>query len=172
MSAWLDFATTCRVGSIRGSMAYAFGDGRLKSLLASHEALLTTLTARLRFRRTPGSDGLLPSPRGEFGIGKREGRGGPHFAGFKPSRSRGLLATTSYQPFRVNPADNAEPANQMMGHQAPGLILFVFVLWDTHSFGDLPLLHPAGGSGFSDAQDEPLLIFEFCFWLCHADRMS
>jgi hypothetical protein len=55
----------------------------------------------------------------------------PHFAGFKPSRSRGLLATTNYQPFRVNPADNAEPANQMMGHQAPGLILFVSVLWDT-----------------------------------------
>src|SRR6476646_2715236 len=92
MSAWWDFATTCRVGSIPGSMAY--------------------------------------------------------------------------------PADNAEPANQMMGHQAPGLILFVFVLWDTHSFGDLPLLHPTGGSGFSDALDEPLLIFEFCFWLCHEDRMS
>jgi hypothetical protein len=34
------------------------------------------------------------------------------------------------------------------------------------------LLHPTGGSGFSDAQDELLLIFEFCFWLCHADRMS
>ena len=169
MSAWLISRRLPGVGSIPDRRQRAFGDGGLKACWLSRSSAddFDRALAGARRDRT----GCFHH-RGEFGIGKREGRGGPDFAGFKPSRSRGLLATTSYQPLRVNPADNAEPANQMMGHQAPGLILFVFVLWDTHSFGDLPLLHPTGGSGFSDAQDELLLIFEFCFWLCHADRMS
>jgi anti-sigma-K factor RskA len=52
-------------------------------------------------------------------------KSGPALPERAPLWSRGLLAATSHQPLGVNPADDAEPANQIVGHQAPGLILLV-----------------------------------------------